>query len=133
MSPIIKLDKMTTPTMVFVGITRSKRSNKCLIMPCDTFDFRVFSTGVPLNQKNELLLAHLRGDVDFEANLAEYHRRAKSTKPKVDPRSVSASRALAGQSGGQSGDRKRKSEGGQNGDRQRKREGGQNGDREDKR
>ena len=37
MSPIIKLDKMTTPTMVFVGITRSKRSNKCLIMPCDTF------------------------------------------------------------------------------------------------
>ena len=126
MSPIIKLDKMTTPTMVFVGITRSKRSNKCLIMPCDTFDFRVYSTGVPLNQKNELLLAHLRGDVDFEVNLAEYHRRAKSTKPKVDPRSVSLSRALAGQSG----DRKRKSEGGQNGDRQRKREGGQNGDRQ---
>jgi hypothetical protein len=122
-------------------------------MPCDTFDFRVFSTGVPLNQKNELLLAHLRGDVDFEVNLAEYHRRAKSTKPKVDPRSVSASRALAGQSGdrkrkseggqngdrqrkrdgGQNGDRQRKREGGQNGDRQRKREGGQNGDREDKR
>jgi hypothetical protein len=98
-------------------------------MPCDTFDFRVYSTGVPLNQKNELLLAHLRGDADFEANLAEYHRRAKSTKPKVDPRSVSASRALAGQSG----DRKRKSEGGQNGDRQRKRAGGQNGDVEDKR
>jgi hypothetical protein len=98
-------------------------------MPCDTFDFRVYSTGVPLNQKNELLLAHLRGDFDFEANLAEYHRRAKSTKAKVDPRSVSSSRALAGQSG----DRKRKSEGGQNGDRQRKREGGQNGDREDKR
>ena len=141
MSPIIKLDKMTTPTMVFVGITRSKRSNKCLIMPCDTFDFRVYSTGVPLNQKNELLLAHLRGDVDFEVNLAEYHRRAKSTKPKVDPRSVSASRALAGQSGdrkrksegGQNGDRQRKREGGQNGDRQRKREGGQNGDVEDKR
>ena len=129
MSPIIKLDKMTTPTMVFVGITRSKRSNKCLIMPCDTFDFRVYSTGVPLNQKNELLLAHLRGDVDFEVNLAEYHRRAKSTKPKVDPRSVSLSRALAGQSG----DRKRKSEGGQNGDGQRKREGGQNGDRQRKR
>jgi hypothetical protein len=123
MSPIIKLDKMTTPTMVFVGITRSKRSNKCLIMPCDTFDFRVFSTGVPPNQNNELLLAHLRGDVDFETNLAEYHRRANSTKPKADPRSVSSSRALAGQSG----DRKRKSEGGQNGDRQRKREGGQNG------
>jgi hypothetical protein len=141
MSPIIKLDKMTTPTMVFVGITRSKRSNKCLIMPCDTFDFRVYSTGVPLNQKNELLLAHLRGDVDFEVNLAEYHRRAKSTKPKVDPRSVSLSRALAGQSGdrkrksegGQNGDRQRKRAGGQNGDRQRKREGGQNGDREDKR
>ena len=58
-------------------------------------------------------------------NLAEYHRRAKSTKPKVDPRSVSLSRALAGQSG----DRKRKSEGGQNGDRQRKREGAYGGDR----
>jgi hypothetical protein len=92
-------------------------------MPCDTFDFRVFSTGVPLNQKNELLLAHLRGDVDFETNLAEYHRRAKSTKPKADPRSVSSSRALAGQSG----DRKRKSEGGQNGDRQRKRKAGREG------
>ena len=39
MSPIIKLDKMTTPTMVFVGITRNKRSNKCLIMPCDTLTF----------------------------------------------------------------------------------------------
>ena len=114
-------------------------------MPCDTFDFRVYSTGVPLNQKNELLLAHLRGDVDFEVNLAEYHRRAKSTKPKVDPRSVSLSRALAGQSGdrkrksegGQNGDRQRKREGGQKGgqkgDRQRKREGGQNGDVEDKR
>ena len=104
-------------------------------------DFRVFSTRIPLNEKNELLLAHLRGDVDFEVNLAEYHRRAKSTKPKVDPRSVSASRALAGQSGdrkrksegGQNGDRQRKRAGGQNGDRQRKREGGQNGDREDKR
>jgi hypothetical protein len=99
------------------------------LMPCDTFDFRVFSTGVPLNQKNELLLAHLRGDVDFETNLAEYHRRAKCTKPKADPRSVSSSRTLAGQSG----NRKRKSEGGQNGDRQRKRDGGQNGDRERKR
>jgi hypothetical protein len=43
------------------------------------------STGVPLNEKSELLLAHLRGDIDFEANLAEYYRRAKSTKPKADP------------------------------------------------
>ncbi len=59
---------------------------------CDTLDFRVFSTGVPLNQENELLLAHLRGDSSFEANLAEYHRRAKSTRPKADPRSVSSSR-----------------------------------------
>jgi hypothetical protein len=96
MSPISKLDKMTTPTMVFVGIIRSKRSNKCLIMPCNTFDFRVFSTGVPLNQKNEVLLAHLRGDVDFEVYLAEYHRRAKFTKPKVDPRSVSGGVARVG-------------------------------------
>ncbi len=108
--------------------------------PCDTFDFRVFSTGVPLNQKNERLLAHLRSNSDFEANLTEYHRRAKSTKPKGDPRSFSSSRALAGQSG----DRKRKSEGEENGDRVRKggdrsqqqaagREGGRAGDAEDKR
>jgi hypothetical protein len=41
------------------------------IMPCDARDFRAFSTGVPLNEKSELLLAHLRGDIDFEANLAE--------------------------------------------------------------
>jgi hypothetical protein len=51
-------------------------------------DFRVFSTRIPLNENNELLLAHLRGDIDFEPNLADYHRKAKSTKPKADPKSV---------------------------------------------
>ena len=66
MLPIIKLDETMTPTHVFVALTRSRRSSKCLIEPSDKFDFSVFGKGMPLNTKNELLLAHLRGDVDFE-------------------------------------------------------------------
>ncbi len=58
-----------------------------------------------LNEKNELLLAHLRGDADFEENLAEYHRCRKAKKPKADAARVSSARALAG-------DRKRKRDGG---------------------
>ena len=140
MFPIIKLDETITPTHVFVAMTRSRRSSRCLIEPSDEFDFSVFGKGTPLNPKNELLLAHLRGDEDFEEQLVEYHSRAKATKPKADPKSVSSSRTLAGQSG----DRKRKREGGENGDHQRKggdrmqqqaagREGGRAGDVEDKR
>ena len=123
---------------------RSRRSSRCLIEPSDTFDFGVFGKGTPLNPKNELLLAHLRGDDDFEEQLVEYHSRAKAKKPKADPKSISSSRTLAGQSG----DRKRKREGGENGDHQRKggdrmqqqaagreggRTGGRAGDVEDKR
>jgi hypothetical protein len=82
----------------------------------------------------------------------EYHSRANAKKPKADPKSISSSRTLAGQSG----DRKRKRAGGENGDHQRKggdrmqqqaagraasvedkrkagREGGRAGDAEDKR
>ncbi len=82
----------------------------------------------------------------------EYHSRAKAKKPKADPKSISSSRTLAGQSG----DRKRKGAGGESGDHQRKggdrmqqqaagraanvedkrragREGGRAGDVEDKR
>ena len=135
MSPIIMLDELVTPTAVFVGITRSKRSRNCLIMPSDNFDFGVFGRGKLLNEKNELLLAHLRGDADFEKNLAEYHRCRKAKKPKADAARVSSARALAGENG----DRKRKREGGENGDRDRKggdraqqqaagREGGRAGD-----
>ena len=108
MFPIIKLDETITPTHVFVAMTRSRRSSRCLIEPSDNFDFGVFGKGTPLNPKNELLLAHLRGDEDFEEQLVEYHSRAKATKPKADPKSISSSRTLAGQSG----DRKRKREGG---------------------
>ena len=140
MFPIIKLDETITPTHVFVAMTRSRRSSRCLIEPSDNFDFGVFGKGTPLNPKNELLLAHLRGDEDFEEQLVEYHSRAKAKKPKADPKSISSSRTLAGQSG----DRKRKREGGENGDHQRKggdrmqqqaagREGGRAGDVEDKR
>jgi hypothetical protein len=140
MFPIIKLDETITPTHVFVAMTRSRRSSRCLIEPSDNFDFSVFGKGTPLNPKNELLLAHLRGDEDFEEQLVEYHSRANATKPKADPKSISSSRTLAGQSG----DRKRKREGGENGDHQRKggdrmqqqaagREGGRAGDVEDKR
>jgi hypothetical protein len=116
MFPIIKLDETITPTHVFVAMTRSRRSSRCLIEPSDNFDFGVFGKGTPLNPKNELLLAHLRGDEDFEEQLVEYHSRAKAKKPKADPKSVSSARTLAGQSG----DRKRKREGGENGDHQRK-------------
>ena len=116
MFPIIKLDETITPTHVFVAMTRSRRSSRCLIEPSDNFDFGVFGKGTPLNPKNELLLAHLRGDEDFEEQLVEYHSRANAKKPKADPKSISSSRTLAGQSG----DRKRKREGGENGDHQRK-------------
>ena len=116
MFPIIKLDETITPTHVFVAMTRSRRSSRCLIEPSDNFDFGVFGKGTPLNPKNELLLAHLRGDEDFEEQLVEYHSRANDKKPKADPKSISSSRTLAGQSG----DRKRKREGGENGDHQRK-------------
>ena len=140
MFPIIKLDETITPTHVFVAMTRSRRSSRCLIEPSDNFDFGVFGKGTPLNPKNELLLAHLRGDEDVEEQLVEYHSRAKATKPKADPKSISSSRTLAGQSG----DRKRKRAGGENGDHQRKggdrmqqqaagQEGGRAGDVEDKR
>ena len=120
--------QIVSATAVFVGVTRSKRSRNCLIMPSDKFDFGVFGCGKLLNEKNELLLAHLRGDADFEENLAKYHRCRKAKKPKADAARVSSARALAGENG----DRKRKREGGENGDRDRKREGGENGDRDRK-
>ena len=108
MFPIIKLDKTITPTHcthhVFVAMTRSWRSSRCLIEPSENFDFGVFGKGTPLNPKNELLLAHLRGDENFEEQLVEHHNRAKAKKPKADRKSISSSRTLAGQSG----DRKRK-------------------------
>ena len=59
---MLKLDALTTPVAVFVGITRSERSRKCLFMPPYAFDLNAFGTGIPLNEKNELLLAHLHGD-----------------------------------------------------------------------
>ena len=93
MFPIIKLDETITPTHVFVAMTRSRRSSRCLIEPSDNFDFGVFGKGTPLNPKNELLLAHLRGDEDFEEQLVEYHSRANAKKPKADPKSVSSSHA----------------------------------------
>jgi hypothetical protein len=40
---------------------------------------------MPLNPKNELLLAHLRGDEDFEEQLVEYHSKTKAKKPKAVP------------------------------------------------
>ena len=60
--------------------------------------------------------AVLRGDADFEENLAKYHRCRKAKKPKADAARVSSARALAGENG----DRDRKREGGENGDRDRK-------------
>jgi hypothetical protein len=75
MFPIIKLDETITPTHVFIAMTRSRRSSTCLIEPSDKFDFSVtvFGKGPPLNPTNELLVAHLRGDEEFEEQLVEYH------------------------------------------------------------
>ncbi len=117
MFPIIKADKTIMPTNVFVAMTRSRRSSKCLIEPSDSFDFSIFGKGTPLNPKSELLLAYLRGDKDFEEQLVEYHSKTRPSSPlEADPKSISSSRTLAGQSG----DRKRKRQGGENGDHQRK-------------
>jgi hypothetical protein len=85
MLPIIKLDETMTPAHIFVAMTRSRRSNKCLIEPSDKFDFSVFGKGMPLNPKNELLLAHLRGDEDFEEQLVEYHSRTNARSPRPIP------------------------------------------------
>jgi hypothetical protein len=43
MLPIIKLDETITPTHVFVAMTRSRRSSRCLIEPSDNFDFSVLA------------------------------------------------------------------------------------------
>ncbi len=67
--------------------------------------------------KSELLLAHLRGDADFEASLAEFHRCRKAKKPKADFERVSSalSHALtnAGHEGGRAGDAEDKRKAGQ--------------------
>ena len=96
MFPIIKLDETITPTHVFVAMTRSRRSSRCLIEPSDNFDFGVFGKGTPLNPKNELLLAHLRGDEDFEEQLVEYHQsegHEAQGRSQVDPVVAHAGRA----------------------------------------
>ena len=92
MSPIIKLDESYHETMtpthishIFVAMTRSRRSSRCLIEPSDNCDFSVFGKGTPLNPKNELLLAHLRGDEEFEEQLVEYHSRTKARSPRPIP------------------------------------------------
>ncbi len=92
MPHIIKLDDTMTPTHVFrvVAMTRSRRSSNCLIEPSDKLAFRVFGTGrgmpFKLSPKNELLLAHLRGEQDFQEQLvdSEYHSKTKTKKPKAD-------------------------------------------------
>ena len=58
MSPILKLEALTTPTAVFVGIARSKRSSKCRIMPSNRhvrLETNLAPTAIPLNQKDELV------------------------------------------------------------------------------
>jgi hypothetical protein len=135
MLPIIKLDETMTPTHVFVARTRSRRSSRCLIEPSrsDDFDFSVFGKGSP--ERSEERAEH--SSRTFAATRTSrrswwsvHHSRAKAKKPKADPKSISSSRTLAGQSG----DRKRKRQGGENGDsdRERKRQGGESGDHQRK-
>ncbi len=73
------------------------------------FDFSVFSTGQPLNFRNELLLAKLRGNTqEYEALFARYLQQR------------SAKTSAAKREAGEAGCRKRKAAGGENGDPNKK-------------
>ena len=59
------------PVAAYVALTRTQRSESIFIT--GDFDFSVFSTGQPLNFRNELLLAKLRGNTqEYETLFARY-------------------------------------------------------------
>ena len=107
MMPIVELPKRSLPVAAYVALTRTQRSESIIIT--GDFDFSVFSTGQPLNFRNELLLAKLRGNTqEYETLFARYLQQR------------SAKTSVAKRQAGEEGCRKRKSAGGENGDPNKK-------------
>ena len=91
-----------------VGSSASTQRSESIIITGD-FDFSVFSTGQPLNFRNELLLAKLRGNTqEYETLFARYLQQR------------SAKTSVAKREAGEVGCRKRKAAGGENGDPNKK-------------
>jgi hypothetical protein len=91
-----------------VGSSASTQRSESIIITGD-FDFSVFSTGQPLNFRNELLLAKLRGNTkEYETLFARYLQQR------------SAKTSVARREAGEVGCRKRKADGGENGDPNKK-------------
>ena len=91
-----------------VGSSASTQRSESIIITGD-FDFSVFSTGQPLNFRNELLLAKLRGNTkEYETLFARYLQQR------------SAKTSVARREAGEVGCRKRKAAGGENGDPNKK-------------
>ena len=107
MTPIVGLPKGSLPVAAYVALTRTQKSESIIIT--GDFDFSVFSTGQPLNFRNELLLAKLRGNTqEYEALFARYLQQR------------SAKTSAAKREAGEAGCRKRKAAGGENGDQNKK-------------
>jgi hypothetical protein len=107
MTPIVGLPKGSLPVAAYVALTRTQKSESIIIT--GDFDFSVFSTGQPLNFRNELLLAKLRGNTqEYEALFARYLQQR------------SAKTSAAKREAGEAGCRKRKAAGGENGDPNKK-------------
>ena len=107
MIPIVELPKRTLPVAAYVALTRTQRSERIIIS--GDFDFSVFSTGEPLNFRNELLLTKLRGNTqEYDALFARYLQQQ------------SGKTSAAKRQAGEVGCRKRKAAGGENGDPNKK-------------
>jgi len=107
MIPIVELPKRTLPVAAYVALTRTQTSERIIIS--GDFDFSVFSTGEPLNFRNELLLAKLRGNTqEYDALFARYLQQQ------------SGKTSAAKRQAGEVGCRKRKAAGGENGDPNKK-------------
>jgi hypothetical protein len=74
------------PTHVFVAMTRKEAGAAAGASSSrhgpTTSTLASLARAALNGPKNELLLAHLRGDEDFEEQLVEYHSRTKAKKPK---------------------------------------------------
>ncbi len=74
MSTVLFPPKGSLPVAAYVALTRTQKSESIIIT--GDFDFSVFSTEQPLNFRNELLLAKLRGNTqEYETLFARYLQR----------------------------------------------------------